>query len=100
VSLRRSNPRRDGNEKAIVACLRKRGFSVSYVSGAGLPDLVVGYRGTEHTPPQCWLVEVKQPKGRFKPAQVKWRESWQGPPPIVLRSVEDAELFPVMKETR
>jgi hypothetical protein len=100
VSLHRRAPRRDANEAAIVDCLRKRGFSVSYVSGAGLPDLVVGYRGTDSTPPQWWLVEVKQPKGRFKPAQVKWRENWTGPPPIVLRSVEDAELFPVTKETR
>ena len=97
MSLHRRNPRRDGNESAIVEVLRKRGFSVSYVSGSGLPDLVVGFRGTDKTPPQVWLVEIKQPKGRFKPAQIKWRESWTGPAPIVLRTLDDAMTFPVVK---
>ena len=88
MTLHRRNPRRVGNEQAIVEVLEKRGFSVARVSGAGIPDLVVG-KGD-----RLWLVEVKQPKGRFKPAQVLWRSRWSGPPPITLRSVDEALRFP------
>ena len=88
MSLYRKNPRRDGNESLIVDTLRKRGFAVAFVSGKGIPDLVVG-KGD-----QLWWVEVKQPKGRFKPAQNQWRSTWTGPAPITLRSVEDALAFP------
>jgi hypothetical protein len=72
-----------------VQVLRKRGFAVAFVSGTGIPDLVVGDKDGH-----LWWVEVKQPKGRFKPAQVAWRSQWSGPAPITLRSVEDAIKFP------
>ena len=88
MSLHRRNPKRDGNEPIIVEVLQKRGFAVARVSGAGIPDLVVG-KGD-----RLWLVEVKQPKGRYKPAQLAFREKWTGPPPITLRSIEDAMRFP------
>ena len=90
MSLHRRAPRRDGNERAIIDVLRVRGFAVAQVSGAGVPDLVVCSRKLD----KCWLVEVKQPKGKFKPAQNLWRASWNGPAPITLRSVDDAIAFP------
>ncbi len=103
MSLRRYNPRRDGNEPAIVRALQARGFSVVRVSGSGVPDLLVGYRNAVDSfgnpEPRMWLVEVKQPKGRMKPAQIKFRESWTGPPPITIRSVEEALLFPMTSQT-
>jgi hypothetical protein len=88
MTLHRRNPRRDGNEAEIVEALQKRGFSVARVSGAGIPDLVVG-KGD-----RLWLVEVKAPKGKYKPAQILWRTRWAGPAPITLRSVDEALRFP------
>jgi Holliday junction resolvase len=71
-----------------VQVLRKRGFAVAFVSGTGIPDLVVG-KGE-----QLWWVEVKQPKGKFKPAQETFRKHWTGPQPITLRTVDEAMRFP------
>jgi Holliday junction resolvase len=79
---------RDKNEGPIVETLQARGFYVTQVSGTGVPDLLVSKDGA------MWLVEVKQPNGTYKPAQVTFRERWTGPPPITLRSIEDAIRFP------
>jgi hypothetical protein len=87
--LARLNAKRDANERAIIQTLEARGYSVAQVSGKGVPDLLVGRGGR-----QVWLVEAKAQKGTLTPAQVKWREKWTGPPPITLRSVEDAIAFP------
>jgi Holliday junction resolvase len=87
MSLHRRNPRRDGNEKEIVAALEAQGFVVDRISGKGLPDLLVSRAGRQ------WLVEVKMPKGAFKPSQVLWRQRFRGPAPITLRSVDDACRF-------
>jgi hypothetical protein len=88
LTLYRRNPRRDANERSIIETLEARGFAVAQVSGAGVPDLIVG-KGD-----RLWLVEVKQPKGTFKPAQNLWRAKWTGPAPITLRSVDEALAFP------
>ena len=84
MSLHRRNPRRDLNERAIIAALEACGCSVQPLSAAGCPDLLVGKGG------KVALVEVKQPKGRFKPAQIAWRENWRGPAPVTVRSVDEA----------
>lgn len=86
--LARLNPRRDGNERLIIEALEARGYSVTQISGKGVPDLLVSKAG------HSWLVEVKQPKGKLNPAQQLWRERFQGPAPIILRTVEDAMQFP------
>lgn len=95
--LRRHN-RRDANEKAIVEALEARGFSVTPISAPGVPDLLVGHRGGVDafgTPTRrMWLIEVKAPKGKPTPAQIKWRERWTGPEPITVRTVEEALTFP------
>jgi hypothetical protein len=92
--LARLNPRRDANEREVIQTLEARGFSVAQISGKGVPDLLVGSRlpvfGSS-----LWLVEVKQPKGKLNAAQLQWRERWNGPAPIVVRSVEDALAFPL-----
>jgi hypothetical protein len=63
MTLHRRNPRRDANEPAIVEYLQRAGCVVCRISSKGVPDLLVGYRGT-------WLLlEVKMPKGRKEPAQ-------------------------------
>lgn len=87
MSLHRRNPRRDANEAAIVEVFRAAGFSVSHLSGTGVPDLMLSKAG------KFWLIEVKAPKGRLQAAQVKWRQQFQGPPPAVVRSVDEAIAF-------
>lgn len=86
----RHNARRDKNEPAIVQALEAQGFVVDRISGKGLPDLLCSKAG------QMWLVEIKAPKGIFKPAQIEWRQRFRGPAPITLRSLEDAQVFCVL----
>jgi Holliday junction resolvase len=88
MSIHRWASKRDGNEQSVIGVLRAQGFSVARVSGKGTPDWVVGKGPTF----MRW-VEIKQPKGRATEAQEKFAEGWWGPPPIVLRSIEDAQMF-------
>jgi hypothetical protein len=80
--------RADANQEAIVAALRAAGCSVSLIQGvreAGIPDLLVGLRGT------TYLLEVKRPKGgRLSPSQKDWAVLWRGGPTCVVRTVEGA----------
>jgi hypothetical protein len=48
---------RDGNEAAIVDALRAAGATVTRLGDAGVPDLLVGYRGS------TLLLEIKLPLG-------------------------------------
>lgn len=81
---------RDRNERPIIEALEAQGFCVSQLQGRGVPDLLVA-KGAS-----VWLVEIKQPKAKYTPAQVVWRQRWTGPAPITLRSLEDAQLFCVL----
>lgn len=85
------NAKRDANEPDIIQALEAQGFSVARINGAGVPDLAVG-KG----PTFLRLVEIKQPKGTFKPKQIAFRESWRGPAIVTLRSVDDALKFMVL----
>ena len=70
--------RRDANEGPIVDALRDLGCEIHYVSGLGLPDLLV------RSPLGRWVpLEVKAVKGKLKPSQqaITW--------PVV-RSVDEA----------
>jgi Holliday junction resolvase len=82
--VRRISSNRDRNETAIVAAFRAHGWSVAFLTGNGVPDLAVA-KGDK-----LYLVEVKQRKGTFTPAQVKWHADWRGPKPVIVRSVDDA----------
>lgn len=63
MTLHRRNPRRDLNEPAVVEYLNRAGAVVCRISSKGVPDLLVGYRGT-------WIMlEVKQPGGKLKDSQ-------------------------------
>ena len=84
----RHSAKRDANEGLIVEALEAQGFSVKRLNGKGVPDLLVGKRGFGMR-----LVEVKAKGGTFTPAQVAWRQTWTGPQPITLRSVDDAMAF-------
>ena len=77
-----------------MAALEAQGFVVDRMSGKGLPDLLVSKAGHQ------WLVEVKAPKGIFKPAQLEWRRRFRGPVPVTLRSVDDALRFMLLAMER
>lgn len=55
--------KRDANEKGIVEALERHGAYVFRLSGTGVPDLLVCWRG-RWTP-----LEVKSPEGRTTQAQ-------------------------------
>ena len=87
MTLARHNPARDKNEREVIDALRgmkPNGCSVERISGAGVPDLLVGYMG--HT----LLREVKGPKGKLTPAQRGFFNGWTGCPVVIVRSGEDA----------
>ena len=79
MSLRRHAVQRDGNEAELVRDLRKLGAIVDYVSGKGLPDLLVRYRGSVY----AWEIKIKKGKRTHAQDQSRW--------PIV-RSIDEALL--------
>lgn len=75
----------DQNHNEIVDALRTAGVSVQSLAtiGKGCPDLVAA-KGN-----QCWLIEVKGPKGKLTDDQIKFIGAWRGDVHIV-RCPEDA----------
>lgn len=68
MSARGRAAKRDAAEGPIVDALRRCGADVHRISGAGLPDLLVRFRG-------AWMpLEVKSAKGRLTKAQadIRW----------------------------
>lgn len=80
----RLNARRDSNERPIIDVFQAAGFHVDQINGKGITDLLLSKQG------RMWLVEIKRPKAKLTAAQVKWRQQFQGPPPAVVRSVDEA----------
>jgi len=85
MTLKRYAAKRDGNEREIIATLQKCGAQVCALSLAGMPDLLVAYRGC------VYLVEVKQPKRTLNAAQR--RKALLGWPVITVHSVLEALAF-------
>jgi hypothetical protein len=88
--LARHNARRDANEPLIVSAFEARGWTVVKLSGKGLPDLLC-MKNTQILGPQYILVDVKMPKGEFKPAQVETWKRWgvRGLPVYVATTEDD-----------
>jgi hypothetical protein len=80
--------RRDDNEQAIVEALEAMGCSVDRLNGVGTPDLLVGLCGRLGR--SLLLLEVKGYAGQLTDDQIAWHRRWKGPPPVIVRSVEDA----------
>lgn len=81
----------DANQPEIVRELSARGASVQSLSGvgAGVPDLLVGYRGV------TYLLEVKDgakpPSAReLTLEQIDWHVEWRGGPCVVVNSADEA----------
>ena len=83
VSLSRRNPRRDGNEPALVKLLEQLGASWRPLSAKGAPDGLVGWQF------RTYLVEIKQPNGKLTADQKRWAEGWRGGAVHILRTAED-----------
>lgn len=82
----RHNARTDQNERSIIRALEAIGCDVEQIKGkAGLPDLLVGFRG------QNFTLEVKNPDGRnrLSTEQKEWQECWRGQTAVV-RTPEEA----------
>lgn len=74
----------DANQREIIAALEAGGCSVKPI---GKPvDLAVGKNG------RTYLVEVKRPKGKLEPSQVKFFAEWKGHA-VILRSLDDVQQF-------
>lgn len=76
----------DKNQSEIVQALRQIGCTVIllHTVGSGVPDLLVGFRGV------TYLIEVKQAKGKTNLLQEQWYLHWNGRPPNVVRSIDEA----------
>lgn len=83
--MRRAS-RVDANHAAIVQALRDVGADVLDLSrvGGGCPDLLVGFRGTNH------LIEVKTKRGVLNLLQLAFHMEWRGGAPTVVRTVDEA----------
>lgn len=83
--------KRDDNEKDIIKDLTRAGAFVQQITqGAGVPDLLVGFRGT------WFLIEIKDgnkvpSKQKLTEPQQKWFDSIEGiAPAYVANSTEQA----------
>jgi hypothetical protein len=77
----------DGNQAAIVKALKQVHASVGVITQgtAGIPDLLVGWRG------QTVLMEVKSsPKAPMTSGQVEFHGRWKGAPIARVITVDDA----------
>jgi len=88
------NQHRDANHKAIVAALTYHGCIVGDLAnaGAGVPDVLCGYRGV------LFLVEIKTAVGSLSKKQREFFDAWIEYPALVLRSADD--VFDVMEVLR
>lgn len=81
MSLSRRNAKRDTVERAIIEALEATSAVVFQLSGAGVPDLLVGYRGR-------WIpLEVKSKTGTLTSAQVRTHGLYGYP---IVRTPEEA----------
>jgi Holliday junction resolvase len=81
----------DRNHAEIVAALRKVGATVQSLAtaGRGVPDLLVGFRGT------TYLLEIKDgakapSKKALNDEQIAWHGKWRGGPLAIVDSVDAA----------
>jgi hypothetical protein len=90
MTIRRHNAKRDANEPAIVDALQAAGASVYRLDQP--VDLLIGFRG------KLLIAEVKIPDATLNPNQQWFFQTWKGPTPPILRSVDDAlKLLEAMK---
>ena len=76
----------DVNQPAIVAAIRKLGWTVQHLHslGQGCPDIMVGAKGKNY------LFEIKNPEydGELTDDEQDWHDSWRGQVAVV-ETIED-----------
>ena len=87
MSIHRRAAKRDSNESEIVERLRQLGAVVVRLSGAGVPDLLISWRGISR------IAEVKRPKGKLTQAQIIFHREWSGEPVPILTGPDDATTW-------
>lgn len=82
----RRKAKTDKNQAEIVRGLKAAMRSVVLLHrvGGGVPDLLVGFSG------KMWLLEVKTKDGDLNDLQLDFFDTWRGPRPVVVRSLEAA----------
>lgn len=99
MSIHRHAARRDANEPAIRTRFSSLGWHTEQLSGAGMPDLIVFHMGGHARPYPAGtvvsLVDVKMPKGKVTPEQMKkWTElHGKGIPVYVVRTEADVDAL-------
>lgn len=86
------SPTRDRNEPDIIRALEAIGATVQRLHEPGVPDLLIGFEG------KMFLLEVKGEVGKrggtanrtLTETQERWWQRWTGPPPTIVRTVEEA----------
>jgi hypothetical protein len=87
MSLHRRAARRDANEGAIIEALERCGWQCLQLSQRGIPDLMLAKAGL------VLLAEIKGPKGKLTKDQIDFADWWQGPRPVILRTVNDVLIL-------
>jgi hypothetical protein len=95
MSLHRYAAKRDENEPGIRARFAHHGWHTEALSAQGMPDLLCFPPQSRVTTAVVCLVDVKTPKGGFKPAQVKkWTALHaKGIPVYIARTAEDVDAI-------
>jgi hypothetical protein len=83
MSLYRRAAKRDDNEPECRKAAEELGASWEPVSGKGIPDALVGFRG------ETTLMEVKGRGKKLTPAQVAFRKRWRGGTPVTVTTADD-----------
>jgi hypothetical protein len=91
MSLHRRAAKRDANEADVIRALEQFGWQVMQISAKGAPDLIACHRATQ----TMLLAEVKAAKGKLTQDQIDWHAWWKGPPPVILRTVEDVRQLTI-----
>ena len=79
----RKAAKRDANEAEIVRLLRQIGCKVVHLSDKDIPDLLVGFMGSNY------LMEVKITGKKLTPGQRDFHDAWRGQIDVV-RTPQDA----------
>ena len=94
MSFLRRAVRRDDVESGIIRALTGFGCSVQPLTGRGVPDLLVGFRGV-NVLLECKAPAKPGPRGGAKAGglnddQEKWHREWRGATPAIARSAAEA----------
>ncbi len=80
--------RKDANQKVIIDCLKKLGYSVLELDDVknGCPDILVGKNGNNY------LIEIKTEKGKLNELQQKFIERWNTRV-YIIKNIDEAIEF-------